>query len=91
MRTTLTLDEDLAKSLQARSRTTGRSFKDVVNEALRAGLRTVAESEAGEPIRIRTFKAGVRSGVNLDQALRVAAGLEDAEIVQRMRHDEASN
>lgn len=38
MRTTLTLDDDLAMALHERVRLTGRSFKDVVNEVVRQGL-----------------------------------------------------
>jgi len=38
MRTTLTIDDDLAALLRQRSRTEERPFKEVVNEALRAGL-----------------------------------------------------
>ena len=38
MRTTLTLDDDLFMALNERARATGRSFKEVVNEALRRGL-----------------------------------------------------
>jgi hypothetical protein len=38
MRTTLTLDEDIAERLQAESQRTGRSFKEVVNEHLRTSL-----------------------------------------------------
>jgi hypothetical protein len=38
VRTTLTLDEDVAASLQAEARRSGRPFKVVVNEHLRAAL-----------------------------------------------------
>ena len=38
MRTTLTLDDDLFMALNERARATSRSFKEVVNEALRRGL-----------------------------------------------------
>lgn len=38
MRTTLTLDDDLFMALNARARETGRTFKEVVNEAVRRGL-----------------------------------------------------
>lgn len=41
MRTTLTLDDDLAMALHERVRLTGRSFKDVVNEVVRQGLAPV--------------------------------------------------
>ncbi len=39
MRTTLTLDDDVAAKLQQASRRSGRPFRDVVNEALRRGLQ----------------------------------------------------
>lgn len=38
MRTTLTLDDDLFMALNERARATGRTFKEVVNEAVRRGL-----------------------------------------------------
>lgn len=38
MRTTLTLDDDLAARLKQLTRETGRSFKEVTNEVLRRGL-----------------------------------------------------
>jgi hypothetical protein len=44
MRTTLTLDDDLAESLNRTARLTGRSFKAVLNEAIRRGL-----SRGGQP------------------------------------------
>jgi len=40
VRTTLTLDEDLAKELKEEVRRSGRSFKEVVNAALRKSLST---------------------------------------------------
>jgi hypothetical protein len=42
MRTTLTLDEDVAVLLEKVRRAKGLSFKQIVNEALRAGLSEVA-------------------------------------------------
>lgn len=42
MRTTLTLDEDVAVLLEKARRAKGLSFKQIVNEALRAGLSEVA-------------------------------------------------
>ncbi|MGH8554998.1 MAG: DUF2191 domain-containing protein [Gammaproteobacteria bacterium] len=38
MRTTLTLDDDVAAKLKAESRRAGRPFGDIVNETLRRGL-----------------------------------------------------
>jgi hypothetical protein len=38
MRTTLTLDDDVAAKLKAESRRSGRPFREIVNETLRRGL-----------------------------------------------------
>jgi len=40
MRTTLTLDDDIAKQLREKSRRNGETFKEVVNSTLRRGLRS---------------------------------------------------
>ena len=50
MRTTLTLDDDVAAKLKTESRRAGRPFKEIVNETLRAGLasRRVASSRQVE-------------------------------------------
>src|ERR1700722_17394098 len=42
MRTTLTLDEDVAALLEKTRRAKGLCLKQIVNEALRAGLRQLA-------------------------------------------------
>jgi len=49
MRTTLTLDDDLFMALNERARATGRTFKDVVNEAVRKGLATSGPRSTVEP------------------------------------------
>jgi hypothetical protein len=54
MRTTLTLDDDVAVLLEKARRAKGLSFKQIVNEALRAGL-----VQAGTPGQRRhSFKTG---------------------------------
>jgi hypothetical protein len=57
MRTTLTLDDDIAARLQAESRKTGRPFKTVVNDYLRAGLAQRAASKA-VPFRVEPVRMG---------------------------------
>ncbi|HEY3259357.1 MAG TPA: ribbon-helix-helix protein, CopG family [Pseudonocardiaceae bacterium] len=58
MRTTVTLDDDLAIRLERLSHEQGRSFKSVINEALRAGLealqRIPEQREPGEQISYTT-------------------------------------
>jgi len=45
MRTTLTLDADVSAELEALRRKQGLTLKDAVNEALRRGLRAIAEGD----------------------------------------------
>lgn len=72
MRTTLTLDDDVAERLRELAREQGRSFKEVTNEAIRRGL-SVAEVATPGPGRfrvvaeVRGFKAGV-DPLKLNQA-----------------------
>jgi hypothetical protein len=55
MRTTLTLDADLAVALRRRVRQTGTSWKQVVNDAIRAGLdATEIAPRRKKPARYRT-------------------------------------
>jgi plasmid stability protein len=85
MRTTLTLDDQLAKALKSAAHRSGKPFKEVVNETLRAGL--AAERTRGKPRPYRLKPAslgGVRPGFDLDKALRLADALEDEEIAREL-------
>ena len=82
MRTTLTLDDDLAAELKQQARERDVPFKHVVNETLRAGL--AAKSPAARPYRMHPRELGVRPGIDLDRALELAAELEDLEIVRKL-------
>jgi hypothetical protein len=83
MRTTVTLDPDTEALLRKAMRERGLSFKEALNQAIRAGLapntRTVSR-----PYRAKTFRMGFNPEVNLDKALSLAAELEDEEIVRKM-------
>lgn len=51
MRTTLTLDDDVAAELERQRRESGRPFKQVVNDAIRAGLASQRVRPARREIR----------------------------------------
>lgn len=82
MRTTVTLDPDLANRLKELARQRGASFKSAINAALRAGLD--AETTVGGPYRERSRPLGVRPGVDLTKALQLAAALEDEETIREL-------
>ena len=65
MRTTLTLDEDVAAKLKAAVRRSGRPFRDVVNETLRRGLAVPRAARAPFRIQARSL-GGMRPGIQID-------------------------
>ena len=67
MRTTLTLDEDVAAKLRTQVKRSGRSFRDVVNEALRRGLATSPGGKTRTPFRVEARDLGaLKPGLQLD-------------------------
>ena len=66
MRTTLTLDDDVAAKLKAEARRAGRPFREVVNEALRRGLATRRGAHAQEQFKVKARNLGLRPGLSLD-------------------------
>lgn len=67
MRTTLTLDEDVAAKLKAEARRSGQSFKATVNEALRRALATPPKQAPRAPFKVVTRDLGrLRPGLSLD-------------------------
>ena len=67
MRTTLTLDDDVAfglKRIQAKER--DKSFKEIVNETLRKGLKNGSVATRKKKFVIRPFDLGLREGLSYD-------------------------
>ena len=82
MRTTVTLDPDVESMLRKEVRRRGEPFKQVLNNAIRAGLRnTRPRAEAFKPL---TFNMG-KPSVDLTKASSLAAELEDFELIGRYR------
>ncbi len=63
MRTTLTLDDDIADFLREQARLLGRPFKQVVNDVLRRGMSPVVR-EAPAPYRVNPIHSGLAPGVD---------------------------
>jgi hypothetical protein len=59
MRTTLTIDDDVAAELEHLRRERGASLKEVVNDLLRCGLRTIeTKPKARNPFHTKTHDGG---------------------------------
>ena len=77
MRTTLTLDDDVATKLKAESRRTDRPFRDVVNETLRRGLANRRMTAARRAFQVRARDLGeLRPGVSLDNVAELIEQVE---------------
>jgi Arc/MetJ family transcription regulator len=76
MRTTLTLDDDVAAQLERLRRTRNANLKDLVNEALRRGLRDMSTPQKKRRMfRTRAFRMG-KPLVNIDNVAEALAYLE---------------
>ena len=58
MRTTLTLEPDVAAELKRLRRESGRPWKAIVNEVLRAGLERENGGRQHRPYKFQTFNLG---------------------------------
>jgi hypothetical protein len=85
MRTTLTIDDQIAKALKALAHRSGKPFKKVVNETLQAGLNVGSAPSAARPYRVKPVSlGGVHPGIDVLKALRLADALEDDEIARKL-------
>lgn len=90
MRTTLTIDDDLAKKLRELAQRSGRTFKDVINEALRRGLSTGAKPlPRSPPFEVQPKACGFRAGVDLGKLNQLVDDLELERFGDRVVHDAA--
>jgi hypothetical protein len=89
MRTTLSLDDDLAGLLKRRARELGVPFKEAVNRTIRAGLGEAATAARRHPApKTIPHSFGFRPGIDLDKLGQLADELE-AEALADKLHDSA--
>jgi len=76
VRTTLTLDDDIAALLEREVKRSGDSFKGTVNRLLRLGLTAARQPEKSKHFEITPIPMGLRPGLSYDC---IAELLEEAE------------
>ena len=78
MRTTLTLDDDVAAAIERLRRARDTNLKDIVNEALRKGLSDLtARPKQREPYQTQVVELGrvrMSSIDNISESLAIAEG-----------------
>jgi hypothetical protein len=76
MRTTLTLDPDVAAKAKKSAAKLRKPFKDVINTALRIGLDEVLKPPAARPYRTKARPLGLRQGFSYDNIAELLARAE---------------
>jgi len=79
MRTTVTIDDDVATKLHAEMRRQRSDFKQILNDVLRRGLLVRRELAASKPFRVRARRMGKMEGPNYDNVGELLEYLEGAE------------
>lgn len=83
MRTTVTLDPDVETLVKSTMRKRDASFKQVLNEGLRAGLGRHSKRSVA-PFKQMTFHMG-QPIVDLTKATAFASELEDLELLSKLK------
>lgn len=84
MRTTLTLDPDVASKLKRRVRTRKVTFKQVVNEALRAGL-ALEERAPEADFQVEPHSCRFKPGIDLDRLNQLLDEIDTEAAVRKLR------
>ena len=77
VRTTLTIDPDIAVMAKKATQITGLPFKSLINQALRIGIDAVLSPKKSRPYRTKGHAMGLRKGLsydNIHELLAVAEG-----------------
>ncbi|MEW5738231.1 MAG: DUF2191 domain-containing protein [Myxococcota bacterium] len=85
MRTTLTLEPDLAKKLKDLAHRRGQSFKETLNEVVRKGLSAQAPRREGKRYSVRVHRGGFRPGIDPGKLNRLVDELEVEDFARRVK------
>jgi len=77
MRTTLTLDDDVAAKLKEEARRAGQPFRAIVNETLRRGLASRRATAERQTFKVQARDLGdLKSGLALDNVAELIEQVE---------------
>ena len=74
MRTTLTIDDDIAVLIEQEQRRSGASFKSTVNSLLRHGLGNTQEKAVSKPFVVTSFPLGIGNCDKISELLEDLEG-----------------
>lgn len=85
MRTTVTLDADVERLIKDAVRKSGKSFKEVLNRAVREGLASQTPPRSGKAFRVQARNLGLQAGFDPGGLNRLIDELEIAESARKQR------
>jgi predicted transcriptional regulator len=88
MNSTFPIEDTLIEEIETEAHRTGKTVREIVNEAIRVGLREMRVPENRKPYRPKTVSMGHPSRIDLDRATKIAMDLEMDEIVRKMASTE---
>jgi hypothetical protein len=84
MRTTLTLEADVARTLKSAAHSRKISLKQAVNDALRAGLGMENKTTKRSPFRVKPHSGGFMPGLDPHKLNKLADLLEDESTLAKL-------
>lgn len=85
MRTTVTLEPNLAKKVKALAHRLGLSFKQALNEVIRRGLASPAQREARTRFTLEPHAGGFRPGIDTGKLNQLADQLDTEDFIAEAR------
>ena len=77
MRTTITLDNDVADRVREHMRTNGQGFKETINDLIRKGL-SFSPPSTRHPFQVKARALGLKPGLSLDNIEELLDQVEGA-------------
>jgi Arc/MetJ-type ribon-helix-helix transcriptional regulator len=87
MRTTVTLEPDVARLLSERARQTRKSFKETLNAAVRSGLGRVTDSSEDREFTIEARPMQLKAGVDAGRLNSLLDDLDADAFIEKNRSD----
>ena len=84
MRTTLTLDPDVAQLLEEEAHRRRVPWKQVVNDAIRRGLAARPQGPKGKRYRVTPHKTKLRAGIDPTSFNKLVDELEDEATLKKV-------
>lgn len=85
VRTTLTLEDDVARLIEEEAHRQRKPIKHVVNEALRRGLTARVNDRPRKRYRVRPHVTTLRPGIDVESLNKLAGEFEDEAFAEKAR------